>query len=111
MQIRVKSMRDIADSVAVASAASWGLGGVKRGCGASGDVSEEHAPGLKTLEDALTKADLDYAVEIAEYEGGLFSGIVFRTTPKGAYFYVLPDQLERARQVTRDAGFTPFDSV
>lgn len=57
------------------------------------------------LEEALTKAEVDYAVEVDEYQGG----VIFRTTRQGAFFYVLPDRLEQARQVTRDAGFTPFE--
>ena len=59
------------------------------------------------LEEALTQAQIDYAVEIDEYQGG----VLFKSTRQGAFLYVLPDQLERARQVTRDAGFTPFESI
>jgi hypothetical protein len=57
------------------------------------------------LEEALTKAGIDYAVEIDEY----MAGIIFKTTRQGAFFYVLPDQLEAARKVTLETGLTPFE--
>jgi hypothetical protein len=56
------------------------------------------------LEEALTQAGIDYAVEIDEYQGG----VIFRTTRQGAFLYVLPAVLEKAREVTRAAGFTPY---
>lgn len=54
------------------------------------------------LEEKLTAAGVDYAVEVDEYRGG----IIFPTTRQGAFFYVLPADLERARQVMAEAGFT-----
>ena len=59
------------------------------------------------LEEALTKAGLDYAVEVDEYQGG----VLFKSTRQGAFFYVLPDQLEKARQITSATGFTPFEPI
>lgn len=56
------------------------------------------------LEEALTQAGIDYAVEVDEYQGG----VIFRTTRQGAFVYVLPQAIEKAREVTRAAGFTPF---
>ena len=60
-----------------------------------------------TLEEALTQAEIDYAVEVDEYQGG----VIFKSTRQGAFIYVLPDQLDRACQVTRQAGFTPFEPI
>lgn len=54
------------------------------------------------LEEKLTAAGVDYAVEVDEYRGG----IIFPSTRKGAFFYVLPGDLDRARQVMAEAGFT-----
>jgi len=59
------------------------------------------------LEAALDGAGLDYAVEVDEYQGG----IIFRSVRQGAFFYVLPGDLEAARRVVQDAGFTPFEPV
>lgn len=54
------------------------------------------------LEERLTAAGIDYAVEVDEYRGG----VIFPSTRKGAFFYVLPADLERARTVVTEAGFT-----
>jgi voltage-gated potassium channel Kch len=54
-----------------------------------------------TLEEHLTAAGIDYAVEPDEYQGG----IIFRRTRIGAFFYVLPEALEAAQRVLRDRGF------
>ena len=56
------------------------------------------------LEEALNAAGLDYAVETDKYQGG----VVFRTERVGAFFYVLPEEGDRAREVLREAGFAGF---
>ncbi len=53
------------------------------------------------LESALTESGLDYAVETDKYTGGL----LFRSTRVGAFFYVLPEALEQAREVMRQHRF------
>ncbi len=52
------------------------------------------------LEDLLTQAGIDYAVEVDEYRGGF----IFQTLRKGAFVYVLPADLERAQGIVREAG-------
>ncbi len=52
------------------------------------------------LEEKLTAAGIDYAVEIDEYRGGF----IFQTLRKGAFLYVQGADLECARQVVLDAG-------
>lgn len=52
------------------------------------------------LEEKLTAAGIDYAVEIDEYRGGF----IFQTLRKGAFLYVQGPDLERARQIVLDAG-------
>lgn len=54
------------------------------------------------VEEKLTGAGIDYAVEVDEYRGG----IIFPTTRKGAFFYVLPADQERAEQALAEGGFT-----
>lgn len=54
------------------------------------------------LEDLLTAAGIDYAVEIDEYRGGF----IFQTLRKGAFIYVLPADLERAKAIVLGAGLT-----
>jgi len=44
------------------------------------------------LEEILTEAGVDYAVEADEYQGG----VIFRRTRVGAFFYVLPEDRDRA---------------
>jgi hypothetical protein len=72
-----------------------------------------HEPELvyiaKRLRDALAieklfeAADLDFGVEADTYTGG----IVFRSERVGAFFYVLPDAAEAARNVLKIHGFKP----
>jgi len=57
------------------------------------------------LEELLTSAEIDYAVETDEYVGG----VLFRAARVGAFFYVLPDALERAQTVMQEHGFKPAD--
>ena len=52
------------------------------------------------LEEKLTAAGIEYAVEIDEYRGGF----IFQTLRKGAFLYVQGADLERARQIVLDAG-------
>jgi predicted amino acid racemase len=47
------------------------------------------------IEDLLTQAGIDYAVETDTYEGG----VIFLSQRTGAFFYVLPEISERARQI------------
>jgi len=53
------------------------------------------------LESALTESGLDYAVETDKYVGG----VMFRSERVGAFFYVLPESSQQARQVLREHGF------
>lgn len=55
------------------------------------------------VEDALTAAGVDYAVEVDQYLGGF----IFKRQRAGAFFYVLPDVLAQARQVLQSAGYQP----
>jgi hypothetical protein len=55
------------------------------------------------LEDRLTAAGIDYAVEIDEYRGGF----IFQTLRKGAFIYVQAADLERSKQIVLDAGLKP----
>jgi len=47
------------------------------------------------LENALSESGVEYAVETDKYSGGL----LFRSTRVGAFFYVLPESIEQAREV------------
>ena len=55
------------------------------------------------LEGVLDSADVDYAIETDTYQGG----VVFRTERVGAFFYVLPAELERAQGVLTGNGYKP----
>ncbi len=55
------------------------------------------------LEDAFTKAGIDYAVEADQYTGG----IIFRSERTGAFFYVAEDNAEAARGVMLEIGYKP----
>jgi len=57
------------------------------------------------LEDLLTGQGIDYAVETDEYVGG----VLFRSARVGAFFYVHPDALERARTVMGENGFRVYE--
>ena len=56
------------------------------------------------LEQLLTDAGLDFGVEADEYR----AGVVFRTVRAGAFFYVLPDAVDRAFDVLHGNGYTPY---
>lgn len=60
----------------------------------------------KQLEEALTAAGIDYAVEADTYRGG----ILFVTDRTGAFFYVRDPDEERARAVIVDLGFKPIET-
>ena len=53
------------------------------------------------LESALTDSGVDYAVEPDTYTGG----VIFRSQRVGAFFYVLPETADHARQVMQQHGF------
>ena len=55
------------------------------------------------LENTLTAAGVDYAVEPDHYTGG----IIFRNQRVGAFFYVLPEAEEAARSVMLQHGYQP----
>ncbi|MDQ6706097.1 MAG: hypothetical protein M3Z85_09030 [Acidobacteriota bacterium] len=57
------------------------------------------------LESVLTEAGVDYGVEADHYRGGF----IFRGDRVGAFFYVLPDLEERAREVMRKSGFRAYE--
>jgi hypothetical protein len=56
------------------------------------------------LEELLTKAEIDYLVEPDTYRGG----IIFVSERIGAFFYVAPDAVERAREVLRANRYKPY---
>ena len=56
------------------------------------------------LEDVLTKAGVDYGVEADSYRGGF----VFQSERVGAFFYVLEEAAEAARQVLSTHGYKPY---
>ena len=53
------------------------------------------------LENALTESGIEYTVETDNYVGG----VLFRSERVGAFFYVLPEAAEGARDVMRRHGF------
>ncbi len=55
------------------------------------------------LEQALTQAGLDYGVEADRFT----SGVIFRSDRVGAFFYVLPKDLDAALEVMRAHGYRP----
>jgi hypothetical protein len=55
------------------------------------------------LEEILTAASVDYAVEVDQYLGG----VIFKKERTGAFFYVLPEDLDRAKTAMRQQGFSP----
>lgn len=54
------------------------------------------------LEDVLTGAGVDYAVEVDTYTGG----IIFRGERTGAFFYVEEPDQEKAVSAMQAAGYT-----
>jgi hypothetical protein len=57
------------------------------------------------LEEILTAADIDYAVETDTYRGG----IIFASERVGAFFYVNPDGLNEARNVLVENSYKPYE--
>ena len=56
------------------------------------------------LEEIFTQAGVDYGVEADEYRGG----VIFRSVRAGAFFYVLPETVDRAHEVMRQNGYKPY---
>jgi hypothetical protein len=57
------------------------------------------------VEKVLDGGGLDYAVEPDYYR----SGLLFRSTKIGAYFYVLPQDEDRARSLLLEYSYKPYD--
>ncbi len=57
------------------------------------------------LESVLTESGVEYAVEPDKYTGG----VIFRTERMGAFFYVLPETVEQAREVMHRHGYRVLD--
>lgn len=53
------------------------------------------------LEDLLTDAGIDYAVEADNYQGG----VIFRSQRVGAFFYVRPESAELAKELVKNHRF------
>jgi hypothetical protein len=58
------------------------------------------------LEEVLTSAGLEYDVEPDTYRGGL----IFASERIGAFFYVLPEDADRAREVLRTNRYKPYST-
>lgn len=59
------------------------------------------------LEEAFTAQGIDYAIELDTYSGGL----IFRAERTGAFFYVLPEAVEAAKDVLRSLKLKPYEIV
>jgi hypothetical protein len=59
-----------------------------------------------SLEDLLTAAEVDYAVETDEYVGGT----IFRSQRVGAFFYVRPEVREKAVALMLEKGLKPAEA-
>ncbi len=57
------------------------------------------------LEELLTEAQMDYAVETGTYSGGL----VFRRELTGAFFYVREENVEQATRILLDNRYKPYE--
>jgi hypothetical protein len=57
------------------------------------------------VEEVLTAAGVDYAVETDHYS----AGFLFRKQRVGAFFYVAAEDDRHARDVLRREHFTPFE--
>lgn len=58
------------------------------------------------VEMLLGKAEIDYFVEPGPYRGGL----LFPRELIGAFFYVLPAQLAKAREVLQSHKYRPYET-
>jgi len=56
------------------------------------------------LESVLTDTGFDYGVEADEYRGGF----IFPAVRVGAFFYVLPDAAQAARDLMQRNRFRPY---
>jgi hypothetical protein len=56
------------------------------------------------LESIFTESGLDYGVEADEYRGG----VIFRSVRAGAFFYVLPQTADAARDLMQRHGYQPY---
>ena len=56
------------------------------------------------LEAVFTEAGVDFGVEADEYRGG----VIFRAVRVGAFFYVLPECVEAAREAMLQNGYKPY---
>jgi hypothetical protein len=57
------------------------------------------------VELVLSQAEVEYFVEPGPYQGGL----IFTRELTGAYFYVLPAELPRAREILVRARYKPYE--
>lgn len=57
------------------------------------------------VEDVLTGADVEYAVEADRY----WSGTILRRERIGAFFWVAPETEPAARATLEQAGFRPYE--
>ena len=57
------------------------------------------------LEQILTDAGVDYGVEADRYRGGF----IFQSERIGAFFYVLEEVADTARQVLTSHGYRPYE--
>lgn len=57
------------------------------------------------LEELLTKAGVDYLVETGNYIGGL----LFKRELTGAFFYVLPEEREKAVELLTANRLKPYE--
>jgi hypothetical protein len=55
------------------------------------------------IEGLFDAAGVDFGVEADTYTGG----IIFRSERAGAFFYVLPESADQAREVLKAHGFKP----
>jgi hypothetical protein len=58
------------------------------------------------IEKIFNGCVLDYALETAPYQ----SGLLFRSTKVGAFFYVTPEVGERARALLLECGYKAYDA-
>jgi prenyltransferase beta subunit len=58
------------------------------------------------LETLLTEAGIEYLVETGSYTGGF----LMRRELTGAFFYVAPSDLTRARDVLLKNRYTPYET-
>lgn len=57
------------------------------------------------LESIFSETGIDYGVEADQYRGG----VIFRSVRAGAFFYVLPETVNAAREVMLRHGYKPFE--